>query len=459
MTLGSDTTLSGVAITLGDTVKSDSTNRSLTINDSGTTTLAGAIGGSTDGERLSSLTTDAGGNTLLNAGAVRTSGAQTFGDAVTLGANTTLSGVAITLGSTVQSDGTNRSLAINDSGTTTLAGAIGGSTDTDKLSSLTTDAGGNTLLNAGAVRTTGTQTFGDAVTLGVNTALTASTVTTQEVLVGNAKTLTITGNAVLGDGVADTVTGLTTLSVSGTTAINTNTITSTGAQTYTGAVTLGTDTTLTATDASAVITLASTVDSAPSTASALAINASGMTSNVVLGGAVGGTDRLSSLAVTASDIDLNGGAVTTTGGQAYTGPVTLGADTTLVASGASAVIAMASSVNSASQVTPSALTLTAGGTGGNVVLSSTVGANKALSTLAVTASDIDLNGSAVTTTASQTYTGPVTLGANTTLTGVAITLGGTVMSDDRGRGGRIGLGGRAQQLEHQRRRQHHDQWR
>ena len=61
---------------------------------------------------------------------------------------------------------------------------------------------------------------------------------------GNAKTLTITGNAVLGDGAADTVTGLTTLSVSGTTAINTNTITSTGAQTYTGAVTLGSDTTL-----------------------------------------------------------------------------------------------------------------------------------------------------------------------------------------------------------------------
>ena len=76
--------------------------------------------------------------------------------------------MAITLGSTVQSDGTNRSLAINDSGTTTLAGAIGGSTDTEKLSILTTDAGGNTLLNAGSVRTTGTQTFGDAVTLGMN---------------------------------------------------------------------------------------------------------------------------------------------------------------------------------------------------------------------------------------------------------------------------------------------------
>ena len=120
MTLGSDTTLSGVAITLGDTVKSDGTNRSLTINDSGTTTLAGAIGGSTDGEKLSSLTTDVGGNTLLNAGGVRTTGAQTFGDAVTLGANTTLSGVAITLGNTVNSDGTNRSLTINDSGTTTL---------------------------------------------------------------------------------------------------------------------------------------------------------------------------------------------------------------------------------------------------------------------------------------------------------------------------------------------------
>ena len=34
-----------MAIAFGDTVKSDGTNRSLVINDSGTTTLAGAIGG------------------------------------------------------------------------------------------------------------------------------------------------------------------------------------------------------------------------------------------------------------------------------------------------------------------------------------------------------------------------------------------------------------------------------
>ena len=78
---------------------------------------------------------------------------QTFTGSVTLGANTTLSGVAITMGGTVKSDGTNRSLTINDSTTTTLTGAIGGSTDGEKLSSLTTDLGGNTLINGGAVRT------------------------------------------------------------------------------------------------------------------------------------------------------------------------------------------------------------------------------------------------------------------------------------------------------------------
>ena len=61
------------------------------------------------------------------------------------------------------------------------------------------------------------------------------------------RALAIVGNAVFGNGTGDTVTGLTTLSVSGTTTINTNTITTSSTQGYTGAVTLGANTTLTGT--------------------------------------------------------------------------------------------------------------------------------------------------------------------------------------------------------------------
>ena len=97
-----------------------------------------------------------------------TTGAQTYGDAVTLGADTTLAGVAITLSSTVNGA---KALTINDSGTTTFGGAVGGST---ALTSLVTDAGGSTAINGGSIKTTDAagQVFGDAVTIGAATTFT-----------------------------------------------------------------------------------------------------------------------------------------------------------------------------------------------------------------------------------------------------------------------------------------------
>jgi len=103
--------------------------------------------------------------------------------------------------------------------------------------------------------------------------------------------------------------------------------------------------------------------------------------------------------------------------------VTLGADTTLATTDSSAVSRLTSAVNSDAASTPRALTLTASGASGKVVFDAAVGALAPLSTLALTASDISLNAGTVTSTAAQTYTGPLTLGADTTLTGVGITLG------------------------------------
>ena len=90
---------------------------------------------------LTSLTTNAGGTTALNGGTVTTTGAQTYNDAVTLGADTTLTstgGGALTLGSTVNGA---QNLTLNTAGLTTLLGAVGGTTP---LTTLTTNAGGTT---------------------------------------------------------------------------------------------------------------------------------------------------------------------------------------------------------------------------------------------------------------------------------------------------------------------------
>ena len=105
-------------------------------------------------------------------------------------------------------------------------------------------------MNAGTVYTSAAQTYNDNVTLGADTTLTGGTITTNGTLAGGTYGLTVTGNAVFGNGTADTLTGLSALSVSGTTGVYTNTITTSGTQTYTGAVTLGASTTLTASSVS-----------------------------------------------------------------------------------------------------------------------------------------------------------------------------------------------------------------
>ena len=167
--LGADTTLRSTGagnITLGSTVDG---SFNLTVNTAGITTFGGAVGGTT---ALSSLTTDAAGSTDINAGTVTTAGAQTYNDAIALGADTTLASTgdgAITLGSTV--DGA-FGLTTNTSGATTFGGVVGGTT---ALTSLTIDAGGQaTQLNGGSVKTVGAQVYNDAVALGADTTLTST---------------------------------------------------------------------------------------------------------------------------------------------------------------------------------------------------------------------------------------------------------------------------------------------
>jgi len=106
----------------------------LVVNTAGITTFGGAVGGVT---ALGSVTTDSPGSTAINAGTIRTNGVQAYGDAVTLGAGTTLTSLNlgnVSFGSTINGAQT---LAVNTGGTTTFNGAVGGVT---ALTSVTTDS-------------------------------------------------------------------------------------------------------------------------------------------------------------------------------------------------------------------------------------------------------------------------------------------------------------------------------
>jgi hypothetical protein len=183
---------------------------------------------------------------------------------------------------------------------------------------------------AGSVTTTDAQTYNNTVTLGADATLTGTTVTTKDTVTGGAHSLTVTGNAVFGDGTTDTLTGLTTLFVSGTTALNTTNITTTGNQTYAGAVTVQTaaatayliaNSTGTSAGTAALVTFSDTISGNPATAS-LAIGGMISTdakSNAYFGGTV---SSFAGLYVNGTSA-VHTLSVATTGPQNYLGAVSL----------------------------------------------------------------------------------------------------------------------------------------
>src|SRR6185436_8256949 len=105
VTLGAGTTLNGANVTLASSVSGG--NNDLVVNASGATIFGGPINGVRD------LATDSGGTTAINGGSVTTTRHQNYGDGVTLGIDTTLSGADIRFGSTVA--GAGHDLTVNGS--------------------------------------------------------------------------------------------------------------------------------------------------------------------------------------------------------------------------------------------------------------------------------------------------------------------------------------------------------
>ncbi|MDR3490911.1 MAG: hypothetical protein P4M12_02570, partial [Gammaproteobacteria bacterium] len=260
----------------------------------------------------------------------------------------------------------------------------------------------------------------------------------------NALTLTSSGTKTL----RGAVSGLTSLTMNGggSSAINTSSVSTAGAQTYTDLVTLSSATTTLLNSAnSSNITFGSSVNGVgkaltitnSGTNSGISINSIGSSGNLL--GALNftstGTGTTALANAFAASLTTNGnaslgvGTMTTSGAQTYNGAVTLtGASNLTSTAGA---LSLANTVNGGF-----GLTLT-GNTG--ITLSGIVGGTSALASLSATASTI--SAASVTTSGSQNYSGAITLnGAYKTAGGAfavgsAATLAGATSIDTTNAGG------------------------
>jgi len=290
----------------------------------GLTTFGGTVGSTT---ALASVSTDSGGTTAINGGSIRTSGAQTYNDAVTLGADTTLSGVAVQFLGTLNGA---RALTINDSGATVFGGLVGGST---ALSSIMTDSPGTIAVNTTAVTTTGAQTYNENMTLGANVAFTG--IGLNFAGIDGARTLNVSAgsgaahfNGAIGGGTA-----LTSVTATGN-SIAVGWVTTSGTQNYTGPagvslngelnttnnnVTITGPTTLAGNSVIATTGGTATLSGASSTLNGphtLVVTAG--SGDVVLGGVVGGVTPLAGIHLSGNNLTLPGIATINDLNQTYT---------------------------------------------------------------------------------------------------------------------------------------------
>jgi hypothetical protein len=204
--------------------------------------------------------------------------------------------------------------------------------------------------------------------LGANTNLSGDTVTlaSGSSLAGAGRRLNVLANADFGGDVSN----VSLMTVIGTTRLAAN-ISTSGNQTYTGAITLGADASAQTSGSNAVITTSGSINS-DGTARALALNASGAGGQVLVEGAVGNTAALGALTLNASAMQVNGGSVTTTGNQTYSGPLTLGSSTQMNATAANAVVTLANTLNADAPGNRN-LNITANGSGSIIRLGAAVG--------------------------------------------------------------------------------------
>ncbi len=218
-----------------------------------------------------------------------------------------------------------QAVTVNSVGTTTFADVIGSTT---ALAAVTTNTGGTANINGGEVTTTGNQDFGDNVVLAADTTFIAnagSEVRFRGTLGGGgtARSVTVTtANARFDGAVGGAGNLISTLDVDGTTRIDAASITTSGTQTYIGAVTVGADTILTATDSA--IGFGAGIDGNTSGGESLQIEAG--TADITIGGTIGAVQPLQSLTISGNDIELAGIGADTPADPGVAGNATVTAD-------------------------------------------------------------------------------------------------------------------------------------
>ncbi len=442
VTLGGDTVLTGSSVALRN--GADGTH-ALEID--GAAALAGAIGATT---KLASLTVT--GPATLNASGIATTGNQHYQGAVTLGSDQSLNTVTgsvafdgalngahnLTVDSAAAGDisfgaigGTARlgNLTANTSGSTTFNGAV-------RAASVQTDAPGSVAIKGGSIDTTGSQSYGELVTLTQDTTLKGSNILLGQGVnsADESQGLILDGNATINGPVGAGSNGrLASLTVTGTADLNGGVINTAGAQSYQGNVTLSDD--LSINTANGNVAFGGTVASAAGAVNSLTVGAGN--GDVTFAGAVGdaagarlgdiainsnGATKLDAAVYAASvttnaggTLALNGGLVDTTGAQSYGELAVLGADTVLKGS---------------------TVSLLGGGDGGhalaiagNAVIGGELGATAPLTSLSVTGT-ADLGGGLINTAGAQSYQGNVTLSDDLSINTANgnVAFGGTVAS-------------------------------
>jgi filamentous hemagglutinin family protein len=172
--------LASGTVNFAGTINSSGVNRTLAINTTAATTLNGAIGNTL---ALTSLTTNTGGTTTINGGSVTTTGAQSYGDAVTTSSattfattnsNVTFSSSIVAAGNTIISAGTGTVTATSASNNFNQLSLTAGSAnirDANAIALGSSNVLGNlSLQTAGAITQTGALTVGGITTLNASTA-------------------------------------------------------------------------------------------------------------------------------------------------------------------------------------------------------------------------------------------------------------------------------------------------
>jgi len=280
-------------------------NRNLTINTAGNgaTQFEGLVGGTTEGQKLNTLTTNADGTVEFSAN-VRTTGAQVYDDAAILNANVTLSGESFEFATIDSAASEGRSLTVNSESSIIVNGDIGrAGADTD-LGAFTATGGnmsfaGMTVNNGVGITSTGNVIHAEDV---IATSYTASGVTLDLHQITTTGGQTITGGVTLNDDLVDTGSGSITLN---------------------GAVTLADNVQLTTNNQ------ALSVSGAVNGARSLTVNVG--TSTATFSGDIGNSAALTSLTVNASSATTR--AVGTVGSQTYNGGLSTGQAHTVTGDG------------------------------------------------------------------------------------------------------------------------------